>query len=265
MFGLKSRLYWFKAVCVEMNVVNTCKLNVAWKQNTTRVWVPGNVSVPVSSQATLVVFKHPVMRRWTHPPYANFSSSSLIPPWPSVLLETWFSGLMCKVVCLRYKDNGCSITSHSVVYLLSWRWNFKWFPPPLTDSHHLRFLFVPFHLVPDLTLLHLPPCPPSAMQQLFIDGNDQWERVLWESSHPGVQCTQAHQRQSRADRAVPVFCSKSEMTMEWGRAWAQGVFPGWIPREKLLGRLLEPHSNKNQWVKQPRSVCELHRREILHS
>lgn len=118
MFGLKSRLYWFKSICVEMNVVNTCKLNVAWKQNTTRVWVPGNVSVPVSSQATLVVFKHPVMRRWTHPPYANFSSSSLIPPWPSVLLETWFSGLMCKVVCLRYKDDAVLLHTLWFTYCL---------------------------------------------------------------------------------------------------------------------------------------------------
>ncbi|KAI3353234.1 hypothetical protein L3Q82_019773 [Scortum barcoo] len=28
------------------------------------------------------------------------------------------------------------------------------------------------------------------MQQLFIDLNDQWERVLWEPSHPGARGTQ---------------------------------------------------------------------------
>lgn len=59
---------------------------------------------------------------------------------------------------------------------------------------------------PPITLISLctspsPPSLPSAMQQLFIDNNDQWEQVLWESSHPGTQGTQ-HTSSSPASQSL---------------------------------------------------------------
>lgn len=72
---------------------------------------------------------------------------------------------------------------------------------PLSLFVHKPLLH-PSHLFPHVPLLHLPLFLPSAMQQLFIDNNDQWEQVLWESSHPGAQGTQ-HTSSSPACQSLP--------------------------------------------------------------
>lgn len=144
----------------------------------------------------------------------------LVSPTKNPGLETRFNKLMCWVVWAYCRKKRKWLQNyfgekkpftHSWCSDCPWKWilNCSLLPPPTethththTDSLNPHFLFVhepflhPFHLVPYLPLLYLPPCPPSAMQQLFIDSNDQWERVLWESFHPGVQGTQANQQQS---------------------------------------------------------------------
>lgn len=52
------------------------------------------------------------------------------------------------------------------------------------DKENSLFTLAVLH---PLQLFLLPFFPPSAMQQLFIGSDDQWDLVLWEPYHPEQQ------------------------------------------------------------------------------
>lgn len=120
------------------------------------------------------------------------------------------------VVWANWKKNSCNhyFESPQWVTWVSLKMPFESSLPSCAHKHkltHLLILLSPFvhkpllhpsHLFPHVPLLHLPLFLPSAMQQLFIDNNDQWEQVLWESSHPGAQGTQ-HTSSSPACQSLP--------------------------------------------------------------
>ena len=152
------------------------------------------------------------MRRWTHPLYHLLFHpvwlSSLTPPStglsPSYCCQTI---TLCLYTRLQYADvmiccssrywkqkdsqhffrlpqwgtrvslkvkSHLSLTTHTHTHSVI----------PLSPFLHKPLLFSTHYYTSFLSF------PPSAMQQLFIDSNDQWERVLWEPSHPGARGTQ---------------------------------------------------------------------------
>lgn len=90
-------------------------------------------------------------------------------------------------------------------------------PPITTCLFHLHFLLVPLF-------------PPSAMQRLFIDINDQWEWVLWEPYLSDAWGTQ--QTSSRPSAVTPRW--PQDILELQGR---YTVCSGWRPTNRRRGML----------------------------
>lgn len=84
-----------------------------------------------------------------------------------------------------------------------------------------------------LPFLLLPLLPPSAMQQLFIDSNDQWERVLWE---PSSSRSPGHPAADQPARAFLTFLSKPRTTTGCAGATEPEHSVFWMESHQQEGR-----------------------------
>lgn len=141
--------------------------------------------------------------------------------------------LLCIVfICAHAGSHSCTyiyLCTHSGMHTFFFFYILFLFPHHLSTSHY-SFPFI-------TTLLSHPPFfpfPPSAMQQLFIDSNDQWEWVLWEPSHLDARGTQ----QTSQPEPSPLSTETPGRPQDVPRPWCWNtVWCGWSPTNWREGML----------------------------
>lgn len=109
------------------------------------------------------------------------------------------------------------------------------FPSRCFSTNHLLFTThysTSFHL----PFLLLPLLSPSAMQQLFIDSNDQWERVLWEPSPSRSPGAPSRPAANHPARALFTFPSNPGMTTGCAEATEPEHSVFWMKSHQQDGR-----------------------------